>query len=198
MLAHHVHDGIVGVLARPVALPFEQHLLPNHRHDAGLHHAIHCVFVRVNRGAAGRVGDHIDVVATLAYRIDREHAIADLRPEAGDNHLLSVVRGERVAHVLIVPRVHRGALDELVIRINRQQLGIGVAREAFGLNRGDGGRHLEHLRRLGEGNHVVLQNLAVDRLNAERHLRLLVDEEELGVLWSEQFKIVRHEMPRTL
>lgn len=39
---------------------------------------------------------------------------------------------------------------------------------------------------------VVLQNLSVERLNAERHLRLLVDEDDLAVLWGQNLELVGH------
>jgi hypothetical protein len=70
-----------------------------------------------------------------------------------------------------------------------EQLGIGVAGETLRLDRGDGGRDLEHLRCLGESDDVVLQRLAVDGLHAERHLRLVVDEDDLRVLWCKDFEL---------
>jgi len=39
---------------------------------------------------------------------------------------------------------------------------------------------------------IVLQDLSVDRLHAEGHLRLLIDEDELGVLRRQQFKVFGH------
>jgi len=43
--------------------------------------------------------------------------------------------------------------------------------------------------RLGEPDDIVLQRLAVDRLHAERHLRLLIDEDQLRVLRREDFEL---------
>ena len=65
-----------------------------------------------------------------------------------------------------------------------------MAGEAFGLDRGDGGRDVEHLRGLGQRDHVVLQRLPVDRLHPERHLRLLVDEQDLAVVRGEEVEEV--------
>ena len=96
---------------------------------------------------------------------------------------------QRVAHLLVVPGVHRGALEHRLVGEDVEQLGIGVAGEALRLDRGDGRRDLEHLRRLGERHGVVLQDLAVDRLHAERHLRLVVDEDELRVLRCKDFEL---------
>ena len=67
-----------------------------------------------------------------------------------------------------------------------------MAGEALGLDRGDGRRDVEHLGRLGERHDVVLERLAVDRLHAERHLRLLVDEDQLAVLRGEELEVVAH------
>jgi hypothetical protein len=70
-----------------------------------------------------------------------------------------------------------------------EQLGVGVAGEPLRLDRGDGGRDLEHLRCLGEGDDVVLQRLAVDGLDAERHLRLMIDKDDLRVLRRKDFEL---------
>jgi len=67
-----------------------------------------------------------------------------------------------------------------------------VTREGFGLDRGDGGRYLEGLGGFSEADDVVLQGLAVDGLDAEGHLRLLIDEDKLAVLGCEDFKISGH------
>ena len=127
MLLHDRHHGIVGVAMGPVALPFEQDLLPGHRHAAGLDHAVHRVLMCVAGGAAGGVRDHVDLVAPLQHGAEREGGVADLGPEARDDDLLAAVCGERVADILVVPGVHRGALEDLVLREHRQQLGIGMA-----------------------------------------------------------------------
>ncbi|MNE41821.1 hypothetical protein D3C80_1359170 [compost metagenome] len=79
-----------------------------------------------------------------------------------------------------------------MLGVHRQQLGIGIAGEAVGLDGGDGRRHVEHLGGLGQRHDVVLQHLAVDRLHAEGHLRLLVDEDQLAVLRGEHFEVLGH------
>src|SRR5688572_10744026 len=53
MVLHQCGHRIVSFLASPVALPFEQNLLPGDRDDACLNHAVHRIFMRVGRGAAG-------------------------------------------------------------------------------------------------------------------------------------------------
>ena len=101
-----------------------------------------------------------------------------------DDDLLAAISSilrQRVADVLVVPGVHRGALENIVLRVDGEQFRKGVAREGIGLDRGDRGRDVEDLGGLGKADDIVLQYLAVDRLDAERHLRLLVDEDELAV-----------------
>jgi len=107
---------------------------------------------------------------------------------------LRAVGGQRVTHVLVVPRIHRGTLQDLVVRKHGQQFREGIAREALGFHRGDGGGNVEGARGLGQAHHVVLQRLAVDRLHAECHLGLLVDEDDLAVLGGQDFEVfaVRH------
>ena len=88
--------------------------------------------------------------------------------------------------------------QNLVVGEDGQNLRVRVAREALGLDRGDRRRHAEDLGGLGERDDVVLQRLPVDRLHAERHLRLLVDDDQLAVLRGEQFEIVGHDGLRLL
>src|SRR3546814_482030 len=146
----------------------------------------------LDRRAAGSVGNHVDFIAAFQRGAQREGGVADFRPQARNDDLLAAAGGQRVAHILVVPGVHRGALEDLVLGEDLQQFGIGMAREALGLDRGDGGGDIERLGGLGQADHVVLQDLAVDRLHAEGHLRLLVDEDDLAVLRSQDFKILRH------
>src|SRR6266853_777315 len=98
MLAYDGHHRVVRVFARPVALPFEHHRLPGHRHDASLNHALHRVVVSIFRRATGGVGDHVDLVAALEHRGQREGDVAHLGPQAGNNHLVAPGGLERVAY----------------------------------------------------------------------------------------------------
>ncbi|MNN23432.1 hypothetical protein D3C81_1368300 [compost metagenome] len=63
-----------------------------------------------------------------------------------------------------------------------------MAREAFRLHRGDDGGDVEHLGGLGQAHGIVFQRLAVHRLHAERHLRLLVDEDDLAIVGGKDFQ----------
>lgn len=60
------------------------------------------------------------------------------------------------------------------------------------LHCGDRRRDLEGACRLGETHNIVLQNLPVNRLDTERHLRLLIDKDELAVLRGQNVKLAGH------
>src|SRR5262249_42943562 len=116
-------------------------------------------------------------------------AIADLRPQARNDDLLALVLGEGIAHFLIIPGIHRCALEQRQIRKNGKQFRIGVTREALGLHRRDSRWEVEDFPCLREGHQVVLQHLTIDRLDAESHLGLLIDKEKLRIVGSENLKL---------
>src|SRR3546814_8183991 len=70
-----------------------------------------------------------------------------------------------------------------------EQFWVGVAREALGFHRCNGGGDAEHLGGFGQRHGVVLQNLAVDRLHAEGHLRLVIDEDDLAIGWRQKLEL---------
>ena len=162
MLFDEASDGVIRILACPVALPLEQHLLPCHGHDACLHHAIHGVLVRIDGRAARSIGHHVDLIVRIAQAGERKRQIADLRPQAGNHDLLVAVLGiggERVADVLVVPGVHGRAFEKLVRREDGQQLGEGIAGEAIRLDLRNGRRDVEDLCCLCQANDIVLERL---------------------------------------
>ncbi|MNX96339.1 hypothetical protein D3C86_1286510 [compost metagenome] len=183
---HQFHHRLVSILVRPVTLVFEQHLLPGHRHRAGLNHPLHRHVVGFLAGAAGGVGDDVHLVA-FSQGFQCRESQADLGPQRSNDQLLATGGFHRVDQCLVFPGVHRSALDRLLIRVHRQQFGPDVTAEAFGFDRGVDSRYVEDLRRLGQAHGVVLQGLAVDGLHAESHLRLVVDQDQGGVGWVEQF-----------
>src|SRR5262249_10272059 len=81
VLTHNGHYGVVGILAGPVALPFEHNLLPSYWNNPCLDHALHGVVMPVFRGAAGSVSHHVDLVSTVKHRAQRKAVVADLSPE---------------------------------------------------------------------------------------------------------------------
>ncbi len=181
MLAHDIHHRGVGLFARPVTLPLQHHLLPGHRDHARLDHALHREVVGFFGGAAGGVRHHINFVVAFQHRAQGKAVVAHFGPQTGHHDLLLAVGLQRVAHLLVVPGVHGGTLQNVLTREHVQQLRIGIAGEAFGLNGGDDGWDVEHLSRFRQRHGVVFQHLAVNRLHAKRHLWLVVDENDLTV-----------------
>ncbi|MCY1373801.1 hypothetical protein D9M69_610960 [compost metagenome] len=137
-------------------------------------------------GATGSVGDNVDLVAFGKGFQCRERQ-ADLSPQCRDDQFFAPRGFHRVNQCLVFPGVHRSAFDRLLIRVHSQQFRPDVTAETFGFDRGVDGRYVEDLRRLGQANGVVLQGLTVDGLNAECHLRLVIDQDQGGVGWVEQF-----------
>ena len=113
------------------------------------------------------------------HRRECESGIADFCPKARNDDFISPVVLECIAYFLVIPGVHRRAFEDGRIGEHFQQFGIGVTRKAFCLDGSNGRRDTEHFRCLGQANDIVLQSLAVNRLNAEGHLWLLVDEDQL-------------------
>ena len=63
-----------------------------------------------------------------------------------------------------------------------------MAGEAFRFDGRDDGGDVEHLGGLGQAHSIVFQRLPVRRLHAERHLRLLVDENDLAIVGGKDFQ----------
>jgi hypothetical protein len=76
-----------------------------------------------------------------------------------------------------------------MIREHVQQFRVGEARKALGFHRRDRGGDVEYLCRFCQRDNIVLQYLAVNRLDAECHLRLLIDENDLTVGGRQYFKL---------
>src|SRR3546814_19454452 len=77
-------------------------------------------------------------------------------------------------------------LQQRMLGEDGEQFWVGVAREALGFHRCNGGGDAEHLGGFGQRHGVVLQNLAVDRLHAAGPLRLVIDEDDLALGWRQR------------
>src|SRR5207237_3942016 len=107
---HDVHDRVVGVLGRPVALPLQHHGERGDRLRAGLDHALHRVVVGELADVAAAVLYDVDLVAVVDG-LDCRQGDAGLRPQAGQHDFLPAALPDGGYEVLIVPGVHAGALD---------------------------------------------------------------------------------------
>src|SRR5207253_8432134 len=186
MLQHQLHDGLVSLLVGPVALVFQQYLLPGHRNGPGLDHPLHGHVMGLLRGATRSVGDNIDLESFL-HRFQCRKGQTNLGPERRHYQLLAPGGLDRCYQVPVAPGVHRSALDRLLTREYAQDLGPDIATETGGFDGGENRWHVEQFSGLGQRNVVVLQLLAVDRLHAKGHLRLVVNQDQSAIVRIEQF-----------
>src|SRR5205823_6763502 len=178
---HDVHDRIVGVPRRPIALPLEHHGERGDRLRAGLDHALHRVVVGELTHVAAAILDDVDVVAVVNGLHGRK-GNARLRPQPGQHDLLPTALLDRGHEVLVVPRVHGRTFDRYVVREHGLDLWPEIPAEARGF---DGGEHegdLEHACGLRERHGVIDDGLAVEVGDAEEHLGLKVDERDDAVV----------------
>ncbi len=133
----------------------------------------------VGHVAAG-VGDHVDLESLLDRR---EHGADDAHrgPQAGDDEARLAELVDAGDDVGVLPAVHRGAIDEVELRLGGADLGEDRAREGLFGHGGEDRGDAEDAGRAGHQGGVVAQQDAVDRAGGERHLRLVVDEDQ-GVI----------------
>jgi hypothetical protein len=82
----------------------------------------------------------------------------------------------------VVPRVHRGPFDRVLLRENDSDLRPEVSAEAFRFNSGENHREIENPRSLGQGNGVVDDLLAIKIAGAKKHLRLMIYQRNQAVV----------------
>src|SRR5580765_3582933 len=134
MRSHDVHDGVVGSLLSPIALPFEH---DGHRGDrlcAGLNDTLHRVLVSKLTHIAAAIFHDIDFVAVM-NRLHRGKRDTDFCPKAGQNDLLAAGFLDCRDEVLVIPRVHRGSLDRLLAGKYRAELRPHISAERLRLDR---------------------------------------------------------------
>src|SRR5262249_47781332 len=110
MRLEDVHAAVIGLGARPVALPLEHHLQRGHRYDAGLDRPLNRPLMRLDLDLAARGRRYTDIIA-LRDCLDVGEADAKLGPEPSDNELLASVSGDGGDEPLILPGIHRGAVE---------------------------------------------------------------------------------------
>jgi hypothetical protein len=67
-----------------------------------------------------------------------------------------------------------------------------MPRKALCFDGGNGRWDVENLRSLRQSNRIIFKHLAVNRLNAESHLRLMINEDDLTILGGQQFQLFGH------
>ncbi|MOA10890.1 hypothetical protein D3C78_1307970 [compost metagenome] len=109
-----LHRFVVRLAASPVALEFEQILQGGHRPGSQLDHPLHGALVGFVRDVAAGVGDHVDLEALIQggqHRADDTHR----GPQASENDLVLAELVDLDRNPLILPGVHGGAIDHVVI-----------------------------------------------------------------------------------
>ena len=156
-----LHDRRDRLQTRPVALKLARERNPADRLCPSLDHALEPGPVRLQRRAADRVDDGIDLVA-FAERVERREGHAHLRPQRAEDELPAPARPHRLHELDVLPGVDRGAVDR---RIVRQELGE-LGQRRLRLTRGDidrrvDNRHTERLHRPDCGHGVLHEQVMV-------------------------------------
>ncbi len=192
VLFQDFHEVVVVVALGPVALPFEEGGDGGEADSACLHHAGEGGIVRGLGGGSAAVFDYVEVVA-FAKHFDGGPGDADLCPKAGHYDVFLACGFDGGAEGGVVPRVHARAFDGLLAREDIEELRPEVAAKAFGFNGGEDSGDVELFCDFGEEDDVVDEGGAVNIGDAEGHLRLVVDEDDGGIVCGEQFVIVGHD-----
>ena len=172
---HHVHDGVVSVALSPVALPLEHRGKSGDGLCAGLDNPAHRVVVSQLADVATAILGDINLIAIVDH-LNGWQSDTGLGLQASEHDFLPAGFFDCRNEVLVVPRIHRGALDGLLIGKDRFELRPHVPAEALRLDGSQHNRHFEDARCLTKGDGVVDDGLPVEIRSSEQHLGLMVDE----------------------
>src|SRR5271167_165755 len=140
---HDVHDRVVCVCLRPIALPFEHHGQCGNGFGASLNHALHRIFVSKLADVAAAIFDHIDFVAVV-NGLDGWQRDAGLCPQSRQNNLFPTALFDRGNEVLVIPGIHRGTLDWDLVRKYSLDLRPKISAETLALHRAEDDWEREH------------------------------------------------------
>ena len=134
---------------------------------------------------AAAIFDHIDFVA-IVNGLDGWQRDAGLRPQSGQNDLLSTALFDRGNEVLVVPGIHRSTLDGGLVRKDSLDLRPDISAETLAFHRAENDGKIKNSCRLCERDGVVDDRLAVEIGNAKEHLRLMVDQRDHAIIRGQQ------------
>src|ERR1700747_2452032 len=143
------------------------------------------------KSCSATISNNVNVISRIKH-LDRWPGHAHLCPETRHEDVLSTGGLDRCPESWIVPRIHRGPLDDWLARKNIKKLRPHIPAERFCFHRRENGRYSEFLRHLGKQRHVIDQGRTVDTGDAERHLRLVIDENNSAVFRSLEFVVLTH------
>ena len=176
--------------AAPVLLPFQHQRHPVDGRGARLYQALHGVVLAVWRNVAGDVRQNINLISLAQGGQRRQHHAAG-GPQPADDDFLAAGLFDQVHHAPILPDVDGGAIVHLQVRACLRHLLEYRPGEAFGVGRGQNGRHVEHLGGLGDAGGVIHQIGLVDRGNGHAEHVLQIDQQQQTVLGGQRLHITR-------
>src|SRR6185369_4896905 len=182
---HDIHDCVVGILVSPITLPLQHRGEYGHRFGAGLDHSLHRILVIELAHVPAGVFNDIDFVPVL-YRLNSRKGDADFSPETGQDDLLAPGAFDRRDEVLVIPGIHRGPFDRIVVWKDSLYLGPDIPAEAFRLYRSEHDWDIEYLGSLRECHCVVYDRLTIEVADSEQHLRLMVNQRDNAVVRSQE------------
>jgi len=185
MVFHNVHYSVISTFVRPVALPLEHHRKCSDRFRTGLNDALHRIVVRELSHVAAAIFDDVNLVS-IVDGLNGRQCNTRFRPQPCQHDFLASAALDSVDEVCIVQGIHARALDWLLPRKDRLNLRPHVAAECLGFDRGQDDWHVKYARRFGKGKIVIDDRLAVKVGDAEKHLRLKVDNCDDTVIGREQ------------
>src|SRR5215472_13467232 len=128
---------------------------------------------------------HVDFVAVVD-RLYRRERHANLRPQAGKHDLLAAGLFNGSHEVLIVPGVHGGTFDGLLIWENGANLRPKMSTEGLSLNCRQHDRYAKHPCSLCKCHSVVYDSLTIKVAGSKQHLGLMINQSHDTIVGSEQ------------
>jgi hypothetical protein len=184
MLFEQVHQIVVVAAPCPIALKFENRWNGGQPDSPRLCHARKGSLMSGRTGGATRIFDHIEIEA-FGQHVQRGPRHADFGPQARKHDVFASRGANSSAEPFVIPRVHRSPLDDLLAGKHIEQLGPQIAGKTLGFNRRQNRGHSKQFRPFGKQQGVIDQRLAVDVIDAKRHLGLVIDEGD-GTIFSGQ------------
>src|SRR5258705_5330182 len=182
---HDIHNCIVGVAVSPITLPLQDSGERSDRFCSSLNHSLHRVVVAKLVYVSAGIFNNIDFVA-IVNRLHCRQGDAGLGPETSQDNLLAPGSFDRCDEVLVVPGIHRGPFNRLLLWKDSFYLGPNIPTEAFRLHCREHDRDVEYPGGLRQCHCVVNDRLPIEVADSEQHLRLVVNQSNHAVVRGKQ------------
>src|SRR5215472_17814512 len=128
---------------------------------------------------------HVDFVP-IVYCLNSGKSHTSLRPQASEHDLLAAGLFNGSHEVLIVPGVHGGTFDGLLIWEDGVNLRPEMSTEGVSLNCRQHDRYAEHPCSLCKCHSVVYDSLTIKVAGSKQHLGLMINQSHDTIVGSEQ------------